>query len=134
MVELVEFSKDGTLYSNLEENWPNVYANDNGDSELWAHEWNDHGVCSDLQYDPAGYFKAALDLFSDRNFSNLQQVPQIACNSETQLWEIRFCYERVDGNVPGALRQCPNTLNDDYECALNGIRLPPDPSIGRDAS
>ncbi|KAK8505739.1 hypothetical protein V6N13_061750 [Hibiscus sabdariffa] len=112
-----------------------------------------HGIYSDLQDDPFECFEYALGLFNNRNLSNLQQdlgieigkvysiddiqekleakfrvLPQVACTGGTQLWEIRFCYDRAGGGLPGGLRSCPNTLDADYNCDLNGLHLPPAPT------
>ncbi|KAK8661957.1 hypothetical protein V6N13_091545 [Hibiscus sabdariffa] len=55
--------KRKSFYTNLKEDWPNLYGHGQGqgagDSELWSIEWNQHGICSDLQNDPLCYFKCA---------------------------------------------------------------------------
>ncbi|KAK8671332.1 hypothetical protein V6N13_037928 [Hibiscus sabdariffa] len=152
--QLDNFLKKKSFYTNLKEYWPNLYVDADGDSKLWSIEWNQHGVCSDLQTDPVGYFKCGLDLFTDR-FRNLRQDvgidvgksytldevqkklkgkygvnPQIACNKKNQLWEIRFCYKRVQGKEPVDIEDCPKLSDAKYPCDKNNVQLPPAPAHG----
>ncbi|KAL4385894.1 hypothetical protein GQ457_09G025700 [Hibiscus cannabinus] len=148
--------KKKSFYTNLKEDWPNLYGQGQGagDSELWSIEWNQHGICSDLQNEPLRYFKCALDLFNDRRFRNLRQDvgievgksytleeiqqklkgkyganPQIACNKKNQVWEIRFCYKRVEGREPVDLEDCPKLSDRNYKCDKNKVHLPPAPAL-----
>ncbi|KAK8671337.1 hypothetical protein V6N13_037933 [Hibiscus sabdariffa] len=144
--------KRKSFYTNLKEDWPNLYrqGQGDGDSELWSIEWNQHGICSDLQNDPLRYFKCVIDLFNDRRFRNLRQDvgievgksytseeiqkklkgkyganPQIAC----KVLEIRFCYKRVQGRQPVDLEDCPKLSDRKYECDKSKVQRPPAPAL-----
>ncbi|XP_039046093.1 ribonuclease 1-like [Hibiscus syriacus] len=145
--------KRKSFYTNLKQDWPNLLDEAGGDPTLWSIEWNGHGICSDLQNDPLAYFKCVTVLFDDRKFKNLRQDvgievgqsytladvqqklkgkygvnPQIACNKKIQLWEIRFCYKRVEGKEPVDLQDCPKLSDTKYPCDQNGIQLPRAPA------
>ncbi|KAE8711959.1 hypothetical protein F3Y22_tig00110267pilonHSYRG00038 [Hibiscus syriacus] len=146
--KLDKILKEKSFYANLQKYWPNLLDEAGGDSILWSIQWNGHGICSDLQSDPRAYFKCVTVLFNDPKFGKLRQVgqsytladiqqklkgkygvkPQIACNKKTQLWEIRFCYKRVEGREPVDLQDCPKLSDTKYPCDQNGIQLPNAPA------
>ncbi|MBA0629321.1 hypothetical protein Godav_023901, partial [Gossypium davidsonii] len=109
--------------------WPDLYARqsrkEKDNLEFWKYEWRKHGMCSDYADKPSDYFSLALTLL--QNLKNLEgdlgfkprskvgdilknlrdnkyKKPQIVCNSESQLLEIRFCYRN---NINEAM-DCPN--------------------------
>ncbi|KAH1046124.1 hypothetical protein J1N35_036908, partial [Gossypium stocksii] len=106
------------LKEELMRDWPNLYARqtrkEEDTLEFWKYEWRQHGMCSEFADKPSVYFRLTLNLL--KNFDNLKQdlgfkrgskvgdilknlrdkkykVPQIVCNRESQLLEIRFCYK-----------------------------------------
>ncbi|KAK5794897.1 ribonuclease 3-like [Gossypium arboreum] len=116
--DVVEILKKSTLKADLMRNWPNLYARkvrkEEDNLQFWKYEWGKHGMCSDYPNKPSDYFSFTLNLLQE--FINLKEdlgfkrgskvgdilknlrdknykQPQIVCNSESQLLEIRFCYK-----------------------------------------
>jgi len=106
------------------------------DSDLWVHEWKDHGTCSLLE--PVKYFEHALELYLKPKKKNIkdflakegikagekpiltthieeaikkhfdQKIPQIVCDdTKSYLLEIRICFDKDKPNY----RDCSTYTN-----------------------
>ncbi|KAL1079333.1 hypothetical protein V6Z11_D10G215600 [Gossypium hirsutum] len=123
--DVVGILEKSPLKKDLMKDWPNLYARqirkEEDNLEFWKYEWRKHGMCSDDANKPSEYFRNSLTLLP--NFKNLKQdlgfkprskvgdilknlrdknykVPQIVCNSKSQLLEIRFCYRNIAIDCP----------------------------------
>eukprot|EP00638_Chattonella_subsalsa_P018001 CAMPEP_0117893682 /NCGR_PEP_ID=MMETSP0950-20121206/25476_1 /TAXON_ID=44440 /ORGANISM="Chattonella subsalsa, Strain CCMP2191" /LENGTH=532 /DNA_ID=CAMNT_0005753997 /DNA_START=67 /DNA_END=1665 /DNA_ORIENTATION=+ len=111
--------------------WPNVkdaQPNDPAYEDFWQHEWDKHGVCSQL--DQATYFESTLlkleefgtpELVANRKGSSVshkelmeayggKDMAVFKCNSGKYLSQVYLCVSKDSDSNPGIRRQCPPSV------------------------
>ncbi|KAK8998977.1 hypothetical protein V6N11_070156 [Hibiscus sabdariffa] len=105
--------KKKSFYTNLKEDWPNLYGQGQGQGADVGIEVGKSYTLEEIEQKLKGKYGAN---------------PQIACNKKNQVWEIRFCYKRVEGREPVDLEDCPKLSDRKYPCDKNKVHLPPAPA------
>ncbi|KAH7853163.1 hypothetical protein Vadar_034133 [Vaccinium darrowii] len=145
----LNLAKASNLTKSLQVNWASLACPSNDGSNLWAHEWQQHGTCSGLNQ--VDYFESALrlkkqvNLLKTLNNAGIQPngrfyetgaaveetirkavgyMPGVWCNNDKsgnrQLYQVVVCGDVVGNRII----DCPGIPMGKGECAAS-IKFPP---------
>ncbi|XP_054824794.1 ribonuclease 1-like [Prosopis cineraria] len=71
------------LTSSLQKDWPTLACRSGNGIELWSHEWEKHGTCSESVLQQHNYFKTALSLKQRSNLLQALNSARIEANGRS---------------------------------------------------